>query len=182
MNESQAERTLQLRVDAREQTHEKQEQLLRELGTDTPSPEQNELLAKYRSDLAYFDKEINDWSDQVDADREARKKSDDIRRRANAFHGKSDVGEDGEPVYRTLGQVALDQIITHKNSYARAAVQGSGLANEEIQRAEQRLEALERTPATTLTSDIAGLTRLRSIWRRSSRSSRPTATSSTPRG
>ena len=86
MNESQAERTLQLRVDAREQTHQKQEALLRELGTDTPSPEQNELLTKYRSDLAYFDAEIDTWSEQVDADRKAREKSDEIRRRANAFH------------------------------------------------------------------------------------------------
>jgi hypothetical protein len=36
-------------------------------------------------------------------------------------------------------------------------VQNSGVPNDEIQRAEQRLEALNRTPATTLTSDIAGL-------------------------
>ncbi len=157
MNDSQSERTLQLRVDAREQVHQKQEALLRELGTDTPSPEQNELLAKYRSDLAYFDQEIAVWDEQVEADREARKRSDEIRRRANAFHGKGEVDGDGEPVYRTLGQVALDQILTHHNSYARAAVQQSGVPNDEIQRAEQRLEALKRTPATTLTSDIAGL-------------------------
>jgi hypothetical protein len=158
MNESQAERTLQLRVDARDQVHGKQETLLRELGTDTPSPEQNEMLAKYRSDLAYFDEEIKTWDAQVDADREARKLSDDIRRRSNAFHGKGDFGEDGEPIYRTLGQVAIDQLLTSQNRHARAHVGTQGVAPEDVQRAAERLSALERTPATTLSSDIAGLT------------------------
>jgi hypothetical protein len=158
MNESQAERTLQLRVDAREQTHEKQEALLRELGTDQPNPQQQEQLAKYRSDLAYFDQEIDTWSEQVDADRKARQKSDDLRRAANAFHGKGDFGVDGEPVYRTLGQVAIDQILTSQNRHARAHVGTKGVAPEEVQRASQRLQALERDPATTLSSDIAGLT------------------------
>jgi hypothetical protein len=161
MNESQAERTLQLRVDAREQTHEKQEALLRELGTDAPNPQQQEQLAKYRSDLAYFDQEIDTWSEQVDADRKARQKSDEIRRQANAFHGKGDVSENGEPVYRTLGQVAIDQIITSNNRHARAAVSSKGISEDQVQRAAARLESLdrvERTPATTLSSDIAGLT------------------------
>ncbi len=157
MNESQAERTLQLRVDAREQTHEKQEALLRELGTDQPNPQQQEQLAKYRSDLAYFDQEIDTWSEQVDADRKARAKSDELRRASNAFHGKGDFGEDG-PVYRTLGQVAIDQILTSQNRHARAHVGTQGVAPEDVQRASERLKALERTPATTLSSDIAGLT------------------------
>jgi hypothetical protein len=138
--------------------HGKQETLLRELGTDTPSPEQNEMLAKYRSDLAYFDEEIKTWDAQVDADREARKLSDDIRRRSNAFHGKGDMGDDGQPLYRTLGQVAIDQIMTSQNRHARAHVGSQGVAQEDVQRAAARLESLERTPATTLSSDIAGLT------------------------
>ena len=156
VNESQAERTLQLRIDAREQVHGKQEALLRELGTDTPSPEQAELLKKYQGDLAYFDGEIKTWDEQVEADRAARKASDEIRRRTMAFHGKTDSAD--EPMYRTLGQVAIDQLLTSKNRHARAHVSTKGVAPEDIQRAEQRLDSLERTPATTLTSDIAGLT------------------------
>lgn len=158
MNESQAERTLQLRVDAREQVHQLQETLLRELGDETPSEMQQTQLTKYRADLEYYDGEIDTWSEQVDRDREARKKSEDIRRRANAFHGKGEVGQDGEPVYRTLGQVAIDQILTSQNRHARAHIGTKGVAPEEMQRAAARLEALERTPATTLSSDIAGLT------------------------
>jgi hypothetical protein len=158
MNESQAERTLALRVDARDQVHGKMEQMLSELNGDTPSPEQNDQLAKYRSDLAYFDEEIKTWDAQVEADRAARKASDEMRRRTNAFHGKTDVGPDGEPLYRSLGQVAIDQILTSPNRHAQAHVGSQGVAPEEIQRASERLKSLDRTPATTLSSDIAGLT------------------------
>jgi hypothetical protein len=160
MNESQAERTLQLRVDAREQTHALQEQLLRELDGNNPSDSQRDLLTKYRSDLTYFDGEIEQWSEQVDADRKAREKSEQIRRAAMAARGVADIGEDGGIVYRTLGQQALDMIMTSKGQYARSHVQSAGVPQEEVQRAFHRLEAadrLEREPATTLTSDIAGL-------------------------
>jgi hypothetical protein len=157
MNESQAERTLQLRVDAREQTHALQEQLLRELDGNNPTDSQRDLLEKYRKDLGYYDGEIEEWSDQVDADRKAREKSEQIRRAANAARGVADIDDDGRTVYRTLGQQALDIVMTSKGQYARSHVQASGVEREEIERAANRLEALDRTPATTLTSDIAGL-------------------------
>jgi hypothetical protein len=157
MNESQAERTLQLRVDAREQTHALQEQLLRELDGNNPTDSQRDLLEKYRKDLGYYDGEIEQWSDQVDADRKAREKSEQIRRAANAARGVADIDENGQAVYRTLGQQALDMIMTAKSQYARAHVQSSGVEREDVERAAHRLESLERTPANTLTSDIAGL-------------------------
>jgi hypothetical protein len=157
MNESQAERTLQLRVDARELTHNLQEQLLRELNGANPTDAQNDLLEKYRKDLVFYDGEIDQWSDQVDADRKAREKSEQIRRAANAARGVQDIADDGTPVYRTLGQQALDIVMTSKGQYARSHVQAAGVEREEIERASHRLEALDRTPATTLTSDIAGL-------------------------
>jgi hypothetical protein len=157
MNESQAERTLQLRVDAREQTHALQEQLLRELDGNNPTDSQRDLLEKYRKDLGYYDGEIEEWSDQVDADRKAREKSEQIRRAANAARGVADIDDDGRTVYRTLGQQALDIVMTSKGQYARSHVQAAGVEREEIERASHRLEALDRTPATTLTSDIAGL-------------------------
>jgi uncharacterized coiled-coil protein SlyX len=157
MNESQAERTLQTRVDARESTHALQEQVLRELDGGNPTDAQREVLEKYRKDLAYYDGEIEQWSEQVDADRKAREKSEQIRRAANAARGVADIDDDGRTVYRTLGQQALDIVMTSKGQYARSHVQASGVEREEIERAANRLEALDRTPATTLTSDIAGL-------------------------
>jgi hypothetical protein len=156
MNESQAERTLQLRVDAREQVHGLQEQLLRELDGGTPNETQAEQLRKYRSDLQYFDGEIDAWSEQVDSDRVAREKSEQIRRASHAARG-AEVDVDGDGVvYRSMSAYARDILVTHGDRHVRAQVEAN-LSNDEIKRAGERLAALERLPATTLTSDLAGL-------------------------
>ena len=160
MLESQAARTLQLRSDAREHTHELMEELLRELDGGTPNENQAAQLTKYRGDLAYYDGEIDTWSAQVEADRAAAKRSEDLRRAADAARGVTDLDDNGAVVYRSLGQVAIDQIVTSKNRHARAAVGSAGVTDDQIQRAELRLKSvdeLQRLPATTLTSDIAGL-------------------------
>jgi hypothetical protein len=157
MNESQAERTLQLRVDAREDVHSKQEQLLRELDGAQPNELQAGMLTKYRSDLAYFDGEIDTWSAQVDADREARKKSESIRRSSHAARGTGvEIDDDGNAVYRTMSEYARDILMTHGDRHVRAQVDAN-VSKDEIKRAGDRLAALERIPATTLTSDLAGL-------------------------
>jgi hypothetical protein len=157
MQETQARRTLQIRSDARDEVHAKMEHLLKELDGQSPTDQQNDQLKKYREDLAYFDGEIDVWAKQVADDVEAFKRSEELRRSERAFRGVGDVDEDGEVVYRSLGQIAIDTLLTHKNSYARAAVASQGVSDEQIKRAEQRLELFNRTPATTLTSDIAGL-------------------------
>jgi hypothetical protein len=156
MNESQAERTLQLRVDAREDVHGKQEQLLRELDGGTPNPQQADQLKKYRDDLVYFDGEIETWSEQVDSNTKAREKSEQIRRAALAARGADvDVDDDGV-VYRTMSAYARDILMTHGDRHVRAQVEAN-LSSDEIKRAGERMAALERIPATTLTSDLAGL-------------------------
>jgi hypothetical protein len=157
MADTATERTLQNRVDAREIVHGKMSQLLEELDGKTPDATQNETLAKYRSDLAYYDGEIAVWSDQVTSDRNAAAASEAMRRATLAARGVADMGPDGEVIYRSLGQIAIDQLLTHKSIHARGAVSAAGVPTSEIQKAEQRLEAFERAPASTLTSDIAGL-------------------------
>jgi hypothetical protein len=132
------------------------EDLLRELDGNTPDETQRDLLKKHRSDLKYFDDEINLLSEQVDADRAATKKSEEIRRASKAAAGVADMTDDGI-VYRTMASYARDIIMTSPDRYARAAVEQS-VGNDEVKRAAERLQILERTPATTLTSDIAGLT------------------------
>jgi hypothetical protein len=156
MLETQTERTLENRVAAREHVHAQMEDLLRELDGNTPDETQRDLLKKHRSDLKYFDDEINLLSEQVDADRAATKKSEEIRRASKAAAGVADMTDDGI-VYRTMASYARDIIMTSPDRYARAAVEQS-VGNDEVKRAAERLQILERTPATTLTSDIAGLT------------------------
>jgi hypothetical protein len=157
---SQTERRLQVKMDERVVLQGKHDELLRSLDGNSPSEAQAKQMKDYRTDMADVDTEIDDLSIQADRDREAAAKSQEIRRRANAFAGKGEEGPNGEPVYRSLGQVAIDRIVTSGNVNARNAVAQQGLSQDEIERAGQRLQALEvleRTPATTLTSDIAGL-------------------------
>ena len=156
VKESPTERTLQIRVDTREQVQQKQEGLLAELDGATPNDSQKEILAKYRSDLAVLDDEIIVLSEQVEKDRAAAKRSDQIRRDANAARGVADADDDGI-VYRSMAVYARDVLLTSKDRVVRSQVDNS-VPRDEVQRAEHRLQALERTPATTLTSDIAGLT------------------------
>jgi hypothetical protein len=153
---TQTELTLDNRVAAREHVHAQMEDLLRELDGKTPDDTQREVLAKHRSDLAYFDGEIITLSEQVDADREAKKKSESIRRAQRAAQGVVDVDEDGV-VYRTMATYARDVMLTSGDRLIRAQVDGQ-VPKDEVRRAAERLQALERAPATTLTSDIAGLT------------------------
>jgi hypothetical protein len=158
MLDTEARKTLQVRSDAREDVHAKMEHLLAELDGRTPSENEASQLTKYRADLAYLDEEIDTWAAQVKADDEAFQRSEALRRAELAAKGVADVGEGGEVIYRSLGQIAIDTLLTHKSIHARGAVSSAGIPQEQIAKAAQRLEAFERTPATTLTSDIAGLT------------------------
>src|SRR5688572_4438723 len=157
MPESQAWKTLQIRSDARENVHGKMSSLLKELDGKTPSEQQNEQLAKYRSDLAYFDAEIATWSEQVAADNAAAERSDALRRAEAAARG-AEVDIDGNGIiYHTMSAYTRDVLLTHKDPHVRSQVEAQ-VSPDEVARARERLAAFERTPATTLTSDIAGLT------------------------
>lgn len=156
--ESQTERRLGLKIKERETVHRSLEQLLEDLDGAPPNDAQKDLMRAHRSDLADLDNEVAELSDQVVKDRAAAEQSLAVRRAQNAARGVADTDENGQVIYRSLGQVAIDQILTSQNRHARAHIGTKGVSTEEIQRAANRLESLERTPATTLTSDIAGLT------------------------
>ena len=157
-DETPTERRLALKLGERENVQKDMEMLHEGLNGGMPSDAQQSQLTKMRSDIDYLDNEIDVLSKDVENDRRAAEKSAQLRRAQRAALGHADVDENGEVVYRSLGQVAIDQILTSKNRHARAHVGTKGVAPEDVERAGQRLESLERTPATTLTSDIAGLT------------------------
>jgi HK97 family phage major capsid protein len=125
---SQTERRLQVKMDERVVLQGKHDELLRSLDGASPSEAQAKQMKDYRSDMADVDTEIEDLSIQAERDREAAKKSEMIRKAANP------------------------------NRHAQAHIGSQGVAPEDIQRAADRLKTLDRTPATTLSSDIAGLT------------------------
>ena len=109
----------------------------------------------YRERMTDLDKEITELTVTVEANRKAIEQSKAIRR---ALAGASGVEEDGDGVvYRTMASYARDVIITG-NGREAAKIKGILGDKQEIERAEQRLELLKRTPANTLSSDVAGLT------------------------
>ena len=67
------------------------------------------------------------------------------------------IDEDGDGVvYRTMAAYARDVILTG-NGREAAKIKGILGDKQEIERAEQRLQLLKRTPANTLSSDVPGL-------------------------
>ena len=156
MQESQTERRLGLKIGERDQVHRSHEELLEVLDGKPPNDAQKDQLKNFRSDLADLDLEVAELSEQLVKDRAAAEQSAQIRKARTAALGVADA--DGENVvYRTMATYARDVLMTHGDRYARAAVENSGVGDSEVKRAAQRLEALSRTPATTLTSDLAGL-------------------------
>lgn len=154
--ETQTERRLAVKLDERDVVQSKLEELHRGADGGPLSESQRKQAEVYRVDLHDLDTEIDQLSKDAEADRAARKRSEEIRRAHNAAAGVADVDDDGI-VYRSISAYARDVLLTHKDRHVRAAVDNSGVPAEEIQRAQHRLQALERTPATTLTSDLAGL-------------------------
>lgn len=152
---TQTERTLENRVAAREHVHAQMEALLAELDGKMPDETQDGVLKRHRSDLAKYDNEVLTLSEQVDADRLAARKSEEIRRASQAAAGIADQDEDGI-VYRTMASYARDVLLTHNDKFIRGQVDAE-VSEDEIRRAAERQELLKRTPATTLTSDLAGL-------------------------
>ena len=150
-----SERRLEVKTQQREEARLNIEEIHRELDGGEPNEAQKSLIQRHRKEMEDLDVEIDDLSKQVEADREAAKKSESIRRAARAAAGVADTDEDGI-VYRSMASYARDVLLTHKDRHVRAQVDNA-VGSDEVQRAAQRLEALERTPATTLTSDLAGL-------------------------
>ena len=152
---TQTEKARDNRIAAREHVHGLMESLLGELDGKMPDETQAEVLKRHRADLAKYDAEIIELTEQVDADREAAKRSEEIRRASQVAAGVADADEDGI-VYRTMASYARDVLLTHSDKFIRAQVD-SEVSPDEIRRAAERQELLKRTPATTLTSDLAGL-------------------------
>lgn len=154
--ETQTERRLQVKSDQRETTNGKLQEIHNELDGGEPTEVQRKQMADYRADIQALDAEIDQLAADAESDRKAKKRSEEVRRAARSAAGVADVDEDGI-VYPTMARYARDVMLTAGDRYTRSAVQQS-VSHDEVKRAADRLQLLERTPATTLTSDIAGLT------------------------
>ena len=155
MSQSQSELRLARLIDEREQTHQLHEGKLEDVADATLSEADEAQITAYRERMLSIDKEVGELTETVEADRRAREQSKKIRR---ALSGNTEgIDEDGDGVvYRTMAAFARDVILTGSGREASKIKTNLG-DKQEIERAEQRLQLLKRTPANTLSSDVAGL-------------------------
>jgi hypothetical protein len=155
--ETQTQRRLAVKMDERAAVHSKHEELLASVDGGNLSEVQRKQAADYIRDMELLDEEVDQLSAQAEADKKAQEKADAVRRAQRVSSGVTDQDEDGHTIYRTMAQFARDVLLTAPGREASKIRTGSGLGSDEIQRAEQRMELAKRTPATTLTSDLAGI-------------------------
>jgi HK97 family phage major capsid protein len=152
--QSQTEKRLELRLNERATVQTLHEELLKDAADKDLTDVQKAQASAFRERAVELDSEIAELEATAVRDREADERSRAIRRAAAGANGV-EVTEDGI-VYRTMAEYARDIMITHGDRHVRAQVD-QNLSKEEIGRAADRLQLAERTPATTLTSDLAGL-------------------------
>jgi len=151
---TQTENRLALRVKARDQVQEEHEHLLREVGDNDLTAEQQKVATALRERATELDSEIEELSASVEADRAASERSREIRRAMSGRVDGVDATDDGV-VYRTMAAYARDVILTGQGREVSKIA--ANVPNADREAAAQRLELVKRTPANTLTSDVGGL-------------------------
>ncbi len=157
MSASQSELRLARSVDERETTMK----LLEDLHATAEARDDKHLseiettqATAYRERAKDLDDEIALLVETVESNNKAIEQSASIRRALAGNTGA--VEEDGGVVYRTMAEFARDVILTGQGREA-SKIKGILGDNQEIERAEQRLQLLKRVPANTLSSNVPGL-------------------------
>lgn len=159
MAATQSELRLARLIDERELVRGKHESKLAEIEAredKTQTPADREQLTGYRERGAELDTEIGDLADEIKRHNDSVEESKKIRR---VLAGTSPDGIDADEngvVYRTMAAYARDVIIT--GTGREMGKIAANVDREEVRRARERLQMLERDPANTLSSDVAGLT------------------------
>jgi HK97 family phage major capsid protein len=150
---TQLETRLQNRIERREMVQGQHEELLRERGDGDLSEADKKQIEVWRGAIADLDSEIEQLTDDVEAHKKAAERSKAlVRARLDSVSG---VDMDGDGVvYRDFASFARDKILT-RDGEKFAAIQ-QRLPKQELEAARTRLELL-RTPANTLSSNVAGL-------------------------
>jgi hypothetical protein len=148
------EMRLQGRVDRREIVQSKHEGLLAEKEDGSLSDTDKKQIQMYREELAELDTEIAELIADKDAHDRAEETAKALQRaRMGALPG----GDDGDGViYRSMAEYARDILLTRDTPTA-GMIQAQCGDKSEIEAARSRLDLLKRTPANTLSSNVAGL-------------------------
>jgi HK97 family phage major capsid protein len=145
---------LQSRMDKRDVVAAKRDELLREAGDGELSDASKKTVELYREEIQGLDVEI----EQLTADAEAADRAEEAAKalkRAQLAQFNGGDGEDGV-VYRSMAEYARDVILSREGQTA-AMIRAQFGDKQGIEAAKSRLELLQRTPANTLSSNVAGL-------------------------
>jgi hypothetical protein len=128
----------------------------REDGKRELTESQKEQVDGYRTRMQELDTEIESLTEAVESTRKAEGEARRIR--ALLASESSVVDVDGDQVgYRTFAAYARDEILAMRGSKMTSRILGL-VGSDEADRARERLGLAMRTPANTLSSDVAGLT------------------------
>lgn len=120
-----------------------------------PTESQAQMIKGYREKEIALDEEIQNLTDDVERNRRAVESSKAVRRVLAG--GSAQVDQDGDGVaYRSMAAYARDVILT-RDGRVTSQIQAQFASPEEIMAAKERLELAKRTPANTLSSNVAGL-------------------------
>jgi len=154
---SQSELRLARLIDEREHTQTLHEETLANIekrDDKTMTDVEEKQVVAYRERMFDLDTEIKGLAETVEHTNKAAEESRNIRR---VLGGGETLTDDGEMVYRSMAEYARDVIIT-RNTTEASKIQGMLGDRSEIEKAQTRLQLLKRTPANTLSSNVAGLT------------------------
>ena len=149
MNLSPTELRLQSRSDQREIARANANEIIEK---ENISDTEEQHLTLLREEMTSLDAEIDQLLKDKEADDKALERTKLVRR---AMLTEKGVDSDG-PVYEDFASYARDVILTRETAVC-SAISSQYASKAEIETARARLDLLQRTPANTLSSNVAGL-------------------------
>jgi hypothetical protein len=145
---------LQSRVDRRDVVDSKHQALLAERGDGNLNDTDKQQIEVYRSEIKELDSEIAQLMDDLEAHNKSVEMSKKLRQSMLGAIDGTDIDDDGV-VYRTMAAYARDFILTRESQTCSKIATQFGAS--EVEAARMRMQLLQRTPANTLSSNVAGL-------------------------
>jgi hypothetical protein len=151
---NQLETRLRSRIERRDLVQSQHEALLEERGDNELVDTDKKQINMWREEIVELDHEIETLASDVEANARAEERSKALHR---SMLGAVGAENDGDGiVYKSMAAYARDFILT-RNSTICSQIAAQYGDKPALEAAKTRLDLIKRTPANTLTSDIAGL-------------------------
>jgi hypothetical protein len=159
MSSTQSELRLASLLDERETVTNLHERVVASVETNEdklPTESQSQMILGYREKEIALDEEINSLTEDVERNRRSVENSKAVRRILAGGGEGVEVDGDGEVAYRSMSAYARDYILTRQSTIC-SQIAAQFADQDELQKASERLQLAKRTPANTLSSNVAGI-------------------------